>query len=221
MDVQVFLELRSAAACNDSSRSRTGRRSCCEPNDHRPYPCDDYAGGGPDSQLSFLRSRPQFNLTLAGYSEEEFFIEGNAASYGTPALADAVLLSGAHNYRTSITVRRPIDPSKFNGIVLVEWVNVTAGYGIDVHWQQSREYLTREGYVHVAVQAQRVGVHQAASGLADPAKFISIPKGVTALTAVAPICRSRAEGSTLRQSRSSFFLPVRAVFNSCTMSLKR
>src|SRR3954469_22292088 len=68
---------------------------------------------------------------------------------------------------TTTLVRRPVDPAKFNGVVLVEWVNVTSGYGIDLHWQYSREYLTREGYIHVAVQAQRVGVHQPTSGLRD------------------------------------------------------
>lgn len=132
-----------------------------------PIPVTTTPGSGQTRNYPFYAAEPQFNLTLAGYREEEFFIEGKAASYDTPALADAILVSGAHNYRTSITVRRPSDPTKFNGIVLVEWVNVTAGYGIDVHWQKSREYLTREGYVHVGVQAQRVGVHQATTGLKD------------------------------------------------------
>ena len=62
-------------------------------------------------------------------------------------------------------VRRPADPSKFNGVVLVEWVNVTSGYNLDLHWQASREYLTRHGYGYVGVSAQRVGVQQAPYGV--------------------------------------------------------
>ena len=50
-------------------------------------------------------------------------------------------------------------------MVLVEWVNVTSGYNLDVHWQASREYLTRHGYAYVGVSAQRVGVQQAPYGL--------------------------------------------------------
>jgi hypothetical protein len=47
----------------------------------------------------------------------------------------------------------------------VEWVNVTSGYNLDLHWETSREYLTREGYAYVGVSAQRVGVQQAPYGL--------------------------------------------------------
>jgi hypothetical protein len=73
-------------------------------------------------------------------------------------------------------VRRPVDAKKFNGIVLVEWANVTSGYAIDLHWQYSKEYLTREGYAFVRVDAQRVGVHQPNTGLRDwnPSRYGSL-----------------------------------------------
>jgi hypothetical protein len=60
-------------------------------------------------------------------------------------------------YRTRIIVRRPVSQAAFNGTVLVEWQNVTAGYDLDALW--NRRHL-REGYVWVGVSAQRVGVNQ-------------------------------------------------------------
>jgi hypothetical protein len=35
-------------------------------------------------------------------------------------------------------VRRPVDPKKFNGTVIVEWVNVTSGYNNDALWKPRR-----------------------------------------------------------------------------------
>lgn len=112
-----------------------------------------------------LASEPTDNLSARGYVEEEYFFQGNATRYQTPALADGVVLSTGHPYKSRMIVRRPADPNKFNGVVLVEWVNVTSGYNLDLHWQASREHLTREGYAYVGVSAQRVGVQQAPYGL--------------------------------------------------------
>ena len=36
--------------------------------------------------------------------------------------------------KTRLLVRRPTDPAKFNGIAIVEWVNVTNGYDVEIHW---------------------------------------------------------------------------------------
>lgn len=112
-----------------------------------------------------LASEPNFDLSRRGYVEEEYFIQGSATRYQTAASANAVVLSTNHPYKTRLIVRRPLDPEKFNGIVIVEWVNVTSGYNLDVHWELSRDYLTREGYAYVGVSAQRVGVQQPPYGL--------------------------------------------------------
>jgi hypothetical protein len=112
-----------------------------------------------------LASEPNFDLSRRGYVEEEYFFEGTATRYSTPAMANGVAVSSGHPYKTRLIVRRPDEAAKFNGVVIVEWVNVTAGYNFDAHWQLSREYLTREGYAYVGVSAQRVGVQQPPYGL--------------------------------------------------------
>jgi len=146
------------------------------PNVIGPLDITSTPGTGQPREYPQLASEPYFDLRDVGYTEEEFFVEGFATRYQTPALANAVAVSSGHPYKTRLVVHRPVDPSKFNGIVLVEWVNVTSGYGIDLHWEYSKEYLTREGYVHVAVQAQRVGIHQPSTGLKDwsPTRYGSL-----------------------------------------------
>jgi hypothetical protein len=112
-------------------------------------------------------AEPTYNLSARGYVEEEFFFQGTATQYETPALADGIVLSTGHPYKTRMVVRRPRDPNKFNGVVLVEWANVTPGYNFDIQWGISRDYLTREGYAYVSVAAQRVGVQVPPNGLTE------------------------------------------------------
>ena len=141
-----------------------------------PIPADLPPGTDLTHSYPQLSSEPTDNLSSRGYVEEEFFFQGAATSYATPDLADGVIVSAGHPYKSRMIVRRPADPSKFNGVVLVEWVNVTSGYNLDAHWQVSRDYLTRHGYAYVGVSAQRVGVQQAPYGLTEwsPTRYGSL-----------------------------------------------
>ncbi|WP_207957565.1 alpha/beta hydrolase domain-containing protein [Streptomyces sp. YIM 98790] len=94
------------------------------------------------------------DLAAAGYVEEEFYLSGEADGYGPTG----ELVASDVPYTTRIIVRRPADPGRFNGTVLTEWQNVTAGHDLDALW--SPEQIIREGYAWVGVSAQRVGVNQ-------------------------------------------------------------
>jgi hypothetical protein len=96
------------------------------------------------------------DLASAGFVEQEFYISGNADAYSTTG----VLVGSDIPYRSRLLVRRPVDPAKFNGTVLLEWQNVTAGYDLDALWNV---HAMREGYAWVGVSAQRVGVDQLAA----------------------------------------------------------
>ncbi len=106
-------------------------------------------------------------LNVQGYVEEEFFFEGTARQFNTQGdnAMDGQLVSGGHPYRTRMVVRRPKDMKKFNGVVLAEWQNVTAGYDLDAMWGGSFEHIMREGYVWVGISAQFVGVNREPNGL--------------------------------------------------------
>jgi hypothetical protein len=93
------------------------------------------------------------DLAASGYVEQEFYVSGFADAYSTAGTK----LGSDVPYRTRLVVRRPVSQHDFNGTVLVEWQNVTAGYDLDALWNRRH---VRDGYVWVGVSAQRVGVDQ-------------------------------------------------------------
>ena len=111
-----------------------------------------------DPSHDFIFSTSPMDLAGHGYIEEEFFIEGTANRYTRPGLETAAIVDGGHPYKTRFVVRRPTDPDRFNGTVVVEWNNVTAGQDLDIDWFQIGEHLMRSGYAWIGLSAQRVGV---------------------------------------------------------------
>jgi hypothetical protein len=106
----------------------------------------------------FIFTMTGMDLRAHGYVEEEYFISGTANRYTTTGMQTGAVVDGGHPYTTRFVVRRPTDPARFNGIVWVEWNNVTAGNDIDIDWLYVGEHLMRNGYAWVGVSAQRVGV---------------------------------------------------------------
>jgi hypothetical protein len=110
-----------------------------------------------------------------GYVEEEYFFEGTATRYSTPAQATGSVISTGHHYKSRLIVRRPTSAKLFNGTVIVEWVNVTSGYNNDALWKASTEHLMRQGYAYVGVSAQQVGIHGPAGLLAwNPTRYAGL-----------------------------------------------
>ncbi len=66
-----------------------------------------------------------------------------------------------------MVVRVPADARRFNGIVVVEWLNVTALAEGAADFMQMQELLLRDGYAWVGVGAQAAGVNSPRSGLKD------------------------------------------------------
>jgi hypothetical protein len=105
-------------------------------------------------------------LSSFGYVEEEFFYEGTANTYATPEFGkNAEVTRSGIPFRSRMLVRRPATQSRFNGIVIVEWFNVTNGYDTDVLWLYQKEFLVREGYAWVGVSAQDGGVSRVPNGI--------------------------------------------------------
>lgn len=91
-----------------------------------------------------------YKLSDLGYVEEEFFISGTAKSHSDPAQSAP--------YTTRVIVRRPADAARFNGTVVLDWVNVTAQFENAVDTLEAHELLERDGYAYVHVSAQSAGV---------------------------------------------------------------
>jgi hypothetical protein len=102
------------------------------------------------------------DLASAGYSEQEYFLSGTAQAYvnsqplGTDGVWNAAAGATA-SYVTRILVRTPSDPGRFNGTVVVEWLNVSGGVDAAPEWDFDHVELLRGGYAWVGVTAQFIG----------------------------------------------------------------
>ncbi len=85
-----------------------------------------------DPSHGFVFSPAAVDLGPRGYVQEEFFIEGTANRYTRSGMETADVVDGGHPYKTRFVVRRPLSPDAFNGTVVVEWNNVTAGQDLDI-----------------------------------------------------------------------------------------
>jgi hypothetical protein len=99
-----------------------------------------------------------FDLAELGYTVEEFSLQGTATSYTSKPGVYNAQPAAESPYATRMVVVRPSDPAKFNGTVVVEWLNVTGGIDAAADWTTLHRELMRSGYTYVAVSAQKVGV---------------------------------------------------------------
>jgi len=75
--------------------------------------------GNPAHDYPFFASN--HDLALRGYLEDEYLVNGTASRYETPPSGETGhVLDADHPYTTRIIVRRPADPHRFNGTVVVE-----------------------------------------------------------------------------------------------------
>jgi hypothetical protein len=152
------------------------------------------------------------DLTTVGYVEEEWLLAGDAVTYdfrpGSGPSAESrwdTEATGTLPYRTRAVVRRPADPARCNGTVVVSWNNVSAGFEM-LQWEGPETWA--EGYITVGVSAQRVGLHGYKAdprGLVawDPERYgtLDIPSDAASYgifaTAIGLVAPGRAEGGML------------------------
>lgn len=109
-----------------------------------------------------------------GYTEEEWFLTGTASSFasdgelGTDGAWAVERTDDTADYTVRALVRRPADPADFNGTVVVEWLNVSAGRESDPDFGFLAEELLTEGYAYAAVSAQQMGVEPGGLGIDVP-----------------------------------------------------
>ena len=104
-----------------------------------------------------------YKMEDIGYSLKEFELAGTARSFRLigERRADGrwqAERDGSAPYKTRIVVARPRDSTRFNGTVIVEWLNVSGGLDVPVDWTTLHREMVRKGYAYVAVSAQQVGI---------------------------------------------------------------
>ncbi|KHK90392.1 alpha/beta hydrolase domain-containing protein [Novosphingobium malaysiense] len=132
----------------------------------------------PFSTVSPISGRPDFlfgayEADTVGYTMQEYFVSGEATSYVLPQRHlptdgrwDAVAFENA-SFTTRVVVLAPEDIERFNGTVIVEWLNVTGGTDSPAFWLMAHREIMRAGYAYMAVSAQEAGV-EGGGGIMGP-----------------------------------------------------
>ena len=110
----------------------------------------------PDGGPAFVPGARLVEDLPQNYVEEEFFVSGGADLFNyahNPPLGptDLDLIQEDVPYTTRLIVRRPADHYKFNGTVVIDWWNSTAGFDVAPAWDASAEYFARSGAIYVGV----------------------------------------------------------------------
>jgi hypothetical protein len=114
-----------------------------------------------------------FDLSALHYAVQEFLFSGEAVSYravGVPSDDGRwnVEVDKRAPFTTRLVVVRPENAAKFNGTVIVEWLNVSAGTDSGPDWNYTHRELIRQGYAYVGVSAQKGGIDGGGMNLGIP-----------------------------------------------------
>lgn len=100
--------------------------------------------------------RPE-NLDAQGYVEEEFFVSGAANVYDWPSTG-AVIRTADVPYTTRVLVRRPKSLGAFSGRVVVEMLNPSNLFDLNIGWAIHHDEIVRQGDAWVGITAKPIAV---------------------------------------------------------------
>lgn len=98
--------------------------------------------------------RPE-DLGAQGYTEEEFFVSGAANVYDWPATGPVIRTPNAP-YTTRVLVRRPASDTRFSGRVVVEMLNPSNMFDLNIGWAIHHDEIVRQGDAWVGITAKPV-----------------------------------------------------------------
>jgi len=117
------------------------------------------APGSPSRLYPFFAA--DRDLAFEGFIEQEVFVSGQATPLSTPygsSPGETAIATGAPKaFKTRVLVRRPDRSERFNGVVLIEWLNDSNGFDADNVWLALQDHLIASGYAWIGVSAQGFG----------------------------------------------------------------
>jgi len=112
------------------------------------------------------------DLGAIGYTEEEFLASGTSHVYSWPADAPAVVRTPDAPYTTRVLVRRPADAADFSGTVVVEMLNPSNLFDLNIGWAVARQEIVDNGDAWVGITAKPIAVD--ALTTFDPERYGSL-----------------------------------------------
>ena len=122
----------------------------------------------------------------SSWVQDELSVTGTAVSYRAVGALGSngrfhLAPGPSASYETRIVVRRPRSPSAFNGVVVVEWLNVSGGLDAAPEYTYLRNELVRAGYAWVGVSAQYIGIEGGPVAVSTPVSSLGgAGKGIVA-----------------------------------------
>ena len=150
-----------------------------------PITADSYPFGAAD------HTRVPTDLKALGYVEEEFMVAGTSNVYDWPGPGPAVIRTANVPYVTRVLIRRPADKARFSGTVIVEMLNPSNLFDLNLGWAISGKQIVRNGDAWAGITAKPVSI--ATLKTFNPARYGSLamanplpledPRNCTALAA--------------------------------------
>jgi hypothetical protein len=112
------------------------------------------------------------DLSKVGYVEEEYLVSGKANVYTWPAPGPAVVRTPDAPYTTRILVRRPARASRFSGNVVVEMLNPSNQFDLNIGWAMAHRQMVRNGDAWVGITDKPIDV--LALKRFDPVRYASL-----------------------------------------------
>jgi Alpha/beta hydrolase domain len=112
------------------------------------------------------------DLRKVGYVEDEYLVSGKANVYTWPGPGPAQVRTPDAPYTTRILVRRPAKASRFSGNVVVEMLNPSNRYDLNIGWAMAHRQMVRNGDAWVGITDKPIDV--VALKKFDPARYGSL-----------------------------------------------
>jgi hypothetical protein len=128
-----------------------------------PVSADSYPFGAAD------HTRVPEDLKKVGYVEEEFLVSGVANVYDWPTDGPARVRTAQAPYTTRVLIRRPADRRRFSGNAILEPLNPSNRFDLNIGWAISHAQFVRSGDAWVGVTAKPISV--AAMKAFNPARY--------------------------------------------------
>jgi hypothetical protein len=113
---------------------------------------NSYAFGAADHELV-----PE-DLGKIGYVEDEYLVSGNSNVYSWPAPGPAVVRTTNAPYTTRMLVRRPANPARFSGNVVVEVLNPSNAFDLNIGWAMMNRQMVANGDAWVGLTGKPISI---------------------------------------------------------------
>lgn len=98
------------------------------------------------------------DLSKLGYDEEEYLVSGTSNVYSWPAAGPAQIRTPDAPYTTRVLVRKPAEGQKFSGNVVVEMLNPSNLFDLNIGWAMAHEQMVANGDAWVGITAKPIAV---------------------------------------------------------------